>query len=687
MFAALLIKHGFVKPAFLLPNLSPDDEGMAEIEKRHQAAMSSRSGPQNALMNTVLADDENPASSGEKTVEDVEKPKPKNEQKIQLLQALLSIGEVDLALQLLARYPWVPAAYPNIGQLIIRNIDYCIDPVYQRFTKLPGYSAPPVRQFEKIVPTLVCPQPPATATTEHRFFYPNWSDDMVRWESIEDLNSKGEHWLRLLSGLGGRGTGTMTKICRIMKVHFDDLRDAKIKALGLEESTLTRQQKLELRATEQEIAPWSNLIRGTLLPALSLSDAAAASFDHELEQVLNEFPWETLASLIGEWRDGITNAKARGHLPAAANAATKATRDIKQALSRVTAAQSNPSAPTPSSQASERVPARALAKHGRGNPIALWTISNSQVMAYGSVGNIGEHIIEVGRYTNKLSKDVAVFTWADTLANANTNHKSVESEQQPTPKLTADLSTFVGLINRRFNFNLEPLLQLIASGLKNNNLTTLTVIEKLISGMSGEDIVGNFAISVEQLDAYSAGTEMRSEAFYSTENTRGERKPRRSIELISQVKKSLPRLMSSLRSTGLAVPVLVGLARVASKSLVYDADLPVREMSNRRDYAHDVFTQYSTLIEQHLPKEELCELLPGLRELQTECGIEPQLAWMIVRSKLNALEAHEPVQAKDESMDVDSNGDWWPQTLSETISEVDDDDELLDKPGKRFMGR
>lgn len=428
-FAALLVKDGFVKPAFLLPNLSPDDDGMAEIEARYKSAMSSRSGPNNALMNTVLVDDEAPTSSSDSPAFVEEKPKAKAEQKIQLLQALMSIGEVDFSLQLLARYPWVAMSHPSIGQLIIRNIDYSLDPVYRRVTNQPSYGAVPLPAARDVVPTLVSPPPPSTIVKTFEFFYPNWFDHLDHWETIDDLHTKGDHWLRLLGGLGGRGIETMTKLCRIMKVHFEGLRNAKLVAFGIEPGTsLTRAQAMQIRATEGEISPWAGLIRGVLLPALSLSDDATAAFDHELELVFDEFPWETLACLFGEWRDLTGNTKARGHLPPAANATTKATRDIKQALSRVTAAQSNPGVPTPSSQASERVPARALAKQGRANPTAFWTVSNSQVMAYGSVGNIGEHIIEVGRYTNRLSKDVAVFTWVDQLANSSTNQRSIESE-------------------------------------------------------------------------------------------------------------------------------------------------------------------------------------------------------------------------------------------------------------------
>lgn len=288
------------------------------------------------------------------------------------------------------------------------------------------------------------------------------------------------------------------------------------------------------------------------------------------------FNWETVASFLGEWRDGTTNPKSRTNALPAVHATTNSTREIKQALSRVTAAQSatpllpgQQAAPVPVTD--NRGPSRALAKHGHANPLGLWTTGNGQVMSYGSVGNIGEYFMEVARYSNSLSKDIAMYTWVDTLAT-NRHNKSVEN-----------LATFVGLINRRFIFTLNPLLQLIASGLKGGEEFALVVVEKLMSGMTGEDIVDNGSTSNAQMEAFAAGPEMIREAFYSSEITSGEIKPLRSKELVMQVRKSVPRLSRALQDTQLAVPILVGLARMATQALSYDPTIPAKLMGNKKD--------------------------------------------------------------------------------------------------------
>lgn len=158
--------------------------------------------------------------------------------------------------------------------------------------------------------------------------------------------------------------------------------------------------------------PWLNVIRQSLLPALSVSSVTAA-FDIEMWLVLKHLPYSIRYCLYGEWRDSTCNFKHRTSDPAASSAAAECTRDIKKALSRVTAA-STASVPGSSGPVTDRGPARALAKLSHSNPCALWTTAVTQVKAY---TNIGQFIIEAGRYMTQLSMDVATFTLVDTLAD------------------------------------------------------------------------------------------------------------------------------------------------------------------------------------------------------------------------------------------------------------------------------
>ena len=116
--------------------------------------------------------------------------------------------------------------------------------------------------------------------------------------------------------------------------------------------------------------------------------------------------------MYGEWRDSTCNFRGRDSCPIASHAAAESTREIKKALSRVTAGQTSSTGPS----STDRGPARALAKLSHTNPCALWTTAVTQVKAY---PNIGQFIVEAGRYMTQLSMDVATFTLVDTLSDEN----------------------------------------------------------------------------------------------------------------------------------------------------------------------------------------------------------------------------------------------------------------------------
>jgi hypothetical protein len=110
--------------------------------------------------------------------------------------------------------------------------------------------------------------------------------------------------------------------------------------------------------------------------------------------------------------NGATRPADLGHAVSTrpAHAAAECTREIKKALSRVTAASSAPALGA-GAGATDRGPARALAKLSHTNPCALWTTAVQQVKSY---SNIGQYIVEAGRYMTQLSMDVATFTLVDT---------------------------------------------------------------------------------------------------------------------------------------------------------------------------------------------------------------------------------------------------------------------------------
>ncbi|WVQ78452.1 hypothetical protein IAT38_000538 [Cryptococcus sp. DSM 104549] len=638
--AAILVKHRFVNLADLVPFLSPSESEMADIRKEWRSSISSSSGPSNALTNTILVDDDAPApSSGPNgTVEAAPEPtKPPPHQRIQLTHALLSLGDKASAEFMLGRYPWIAQSSTAVADLIIRLVEEAVEPVYEATREedkydleavLPVVETPP----RQVVYTLISPVPPQTATTTFVFFYPGWDENREQWSSWEEIHEKGLRWLSLIRGLGGRRAKLMVKLCRIGVAHFARLKTEKLEKFGE-----SKEDPALLEPTAEELKPWLDILRVSLLPSLSCS-AATAAFDSELWKLLAPFPYTARYGLYGEWRDITCNPKNNNGCPVAANAAAQCTKETQKALRRVTSSSTSGYAST-ATQA-ERQSARSLAKLSHGNPIFLWQTAVNQVKAY---PNIGEAIVDAGRYMGQLSFDVATFVILDTLSD----DMALRLNETGTGVAfwLERLSKFLADINRRYsNMDLTPVLQYIINRLMRGHSGDLIILEKLMSSMSGVEPVPNDGVSPTQLQAYAGGREIIREAFSTTrisiaappEPGQGDQPKTVPVEKIRSIKKSLPRLVNALKDTGLAMPIWIGLAQTRQAVVDKLANTPMKAMNLVQDTTHNTFIQYGDFLNEYLSADDHVNTTSDLFELITEYNLEYGMAFQILRPRLTA---------------------------------------------------
>lgn len=388
---------------------------METVRKKWASSLSSRSGPANALTNTILDDDEPPSGVIGSITEQAQNipTKPPPEQRIQLTQALLALGDKAASEYMLARWPWIAQKSTGVADLILDIVEDAIKPVYEEVVanreedeKFDLQAAAPIVQEsesteKQAVLTLFAPTPPETTTKKFKFFYPHRGGVCESWSSVKEIHEKGLRWLGLIGGLGGRRARLMVMLSRIGAAHFERLRKNKLEqGLAVE----------HLQPTEEELKPWLDIIRISLLPSLSCS-TASGTFDVELWSLLKLFPYTSRYSLYGEWRDSTCNANGKKPCLMAAHAAAMTTKEVQKALRRVTS--TNTSA-TSGATPTERHSARALAKQSHHNPVFVWTTAVTQVKAY---PNIGEAIVDAGRYMAQLSFDVATFVMLDTLSD------------------------------------------------------------------------------------------------------------------------------------------------------------------------------------------------------------------------------------------------------------------------------
>jgi len=185
--------------------------------------------------------------------DDVLPARPVPEQRILLLQALLSIGDLPHALYFLGRYPWLAQTHTTVADLIMLIVAHALEPLYRSVVAESPQSATSDFDWEAAAPevinsekpttvTLLNPPPPNSPSRNFQFFYPSWAAGLEEWSSVDELFTKGLRWLGLVRGLAARDSATMVKICRMGAAHFAALRKEKENQMQLPKGVRTSQQ-------------------------------------------------------------------------------------------------------------------------------------------------------------------------------------------------------------------------------------------------------------------------------------------------------------------------------------------------------------------------------------------------------------------------------------------------------------
>jgi len=145
---------------------------------------------------------------------------PLPDQKIALFTSLLAVGASAQITYLLTRFPHLPNAYPEIADLQLRDMTYTLAPVLEKsspFAPRLG-KGKGVEGGGKKTLTLIAPVPLETDTTEWIYFFPEWKEQVVRIETVDDLfdEEKGvNRALRLLGALIGRDARMLVSLIRL----------------------------------------------------------------------------------------------------------------------------------------------------------------------------------------------------------------------------------------------------------------------------------------------------------------------------------------------------------------------------------------------------------------------------------------------------------------------------------------
>ena len=660
--AALLIKIGFISLRDLYPHLYPADEKMSEEktrlekEKAEKEAKEKPGAGANALaMAGALTDDTLPVvrnlrAEKERSGANTPKPDKKDEepidelptpanQKIMLLKALLLIGALPEALYILGRFPWLvdvdlslPPYLHRIANQMLSKVASTVRPLADREglqdakgdlnEKSPihdGIVPFKPREQKKLTRWLGLDQVDKSDGATYRHYYPEWDENIPMCQGVEDVFLLCNSFLGYLGVKIGQDTALLSTLLRIAKHSL-------------------REDSSELNRTR-----WLELMRRLLVPALSLSKHNVG-LTQEVFELLMFFPTTTRYNIYAEWYLGKTS-----RLPDIRAAFDHNRAEVKDVLRRVT-------------NETSRKQARALAKIAYSSPGVVVMNMVNQLESY---SNMIPSLVECTRFFSPLAYDVLNWCLINSLSGRGRDRMQADG-MLTSPWLQA-LSQFVASLFHKYTaLNPAPVLQYLASELRDGNSTDLEMFEQLLAEMGG--IRSDMEFNDAQVLAMAGGELMQAQTVQQLADKRYDRR-----------KGTAQRLIKALEDPGLIGQTLIAVAQERQMYPYHDSskDMPLKVLGNNLDKIQQVFAQYLEVLRTNLKPSDFEVAVPDIGSLVGECGLEPGIAFTICRlsivhriGEFDAAKKLEVDAKRRRSSQEQANGDVEMQDSKPTTSDA-----------------
>ncbi|OTA37534.1 hypothetical protein BTJ68_02778 [Hortaea werneckii EXF-2000] len=614
-FTALLIKVGFISLRDIYPHLYPPDEKMPEErtrlekEKADKEAKERPGGAPNALaLAGLLTDDTLPprrAIDKDRSGGTTPKPEKKDEeeqealppppnQKLMLLKALLAHGNLADSLFILGRFPWLIDVDPTLPPYLLRIVRHMLSkmtdatrPLRERsglFDAREQHVGDTAAGSEGTIKSGARPskRPPQRwlqletlsekEGTPGRYYYTDWADTVPVCRNLEDVLLLCNTFLPILGVKIGQDSlilGTLVRLAR---------------------------QNLIEDGCDANRTRWLELMRRLLVPALSLTKHNP-SLTEEVYQLLMVYPVTTRFDLYADWFGGRTS-----RLPDIVTAFNYNRAEVKEVLRRI----SNDNAKTQ---------ARALGKIAYSTPGVLITFMINQLESY---SNMIPALVECTKFFPKLAYDVMI--WCLIKALSGQGRDRMQGDGMLTSPWLQALSQFVAsLFSHYSDLNPSPILQYLASELRNGDSTNLEMFDQVLAEMAG--IRSDTEFNDAQVLAMAGGEQLQTQVVQQLADKR------------HQSKSSAHRLMKALADPGLIGQTLISISQERQMYAHHESSkfMPLKVLGNNVDKIQQVFAQYLDVVKTNLTPEEFESAVPDVVSLIADFGLQPSMAFAISR--------------------------------------------------------
>ncbi|BHF61082.1 THO complex subunit 2 [Sparganum proliferum] len=483
-----------------------------------------------------------------------------NNQKLDLCAALVRSGDWKSAQQILDRFPghWTGSHAP-LNKAICDLIHFLIDPLYESVCPLPSC-------------LMKCRKRPRTPE-----LFATASSTVPDLQPATDFQSLGRFVLPITGYLGpflSHDVVLIVKLCRICIPYVSSIAS----------------RKASPDAVYQAIF---NMLDESILPSLNMVPANCCLAE-EVWRLLRHLPYDHRYRLYGQWK----HLSCQGE-PVLLRKRTLILLRTKAIMKRL-------------SKENVKQLGRHLGKLSHSNPGVLFDYVLQSIQMF---TNLIGPVVDALKYVSSLGYDVLAFCLIEALAS----DRSKLDDLQRSQSLQA-LSTFTGLLCKKYQFDLAGILQYVLNQLKAGRSDDLLILREIIHQMSGLDTTEE--MTEEQLEAVSGGELLLQEGGYYAQ--------------IRNARKNATRLKEALIEHQLVMPFLFLMAQQRDAILFLDdPNRHVKLAGRLYDQCQGTLVQFITFLSLQMTREEMQAQCLPLEQMMGEYYVPADTAFCLFRSIFN----------------------------------------------------
>lgn len=493
----ILIKHDFVNFMSIWENIGPDEKKLKNFFAQFEEDMETESmkGALNPLAmaaaltseederDTINADEmgkdselkihsEDLQTEEEGNIREDESSKEYilNKGKIKLLEGLLSHGCLFPAFYVLKTFPKFIELDERIPLLISRVFTFMIEPLYQSTVFSPPHrfcSALLNTRLEnglishkvRLVEEKCTHDPFATFELRSRsvFYFSEWSEDLEKIQSIEELFQKSHEYLSIMGTYLAKSSKLITEICRI----------------GV----------ADIRANPDTVDKWVDYTRKFIFPAVSLLETNPI-IASDIYSLMNCLPFERRYFMYNEMLTKLSQDVLS--IKVGFNKTEREARSILKALSVDNIEEES----------------RKLAKLASTNPLAVLVPAVKQIENYDKVSEL---VVFAAKYFNDFAYDVLQYVLLLRLTNGK---DAVQPDGVNQAMWVQRLSIFIADLARNCaKMDINNIITYILKTLHTGNIIAVSIMRELITKVGG---IGDLnEVNLKQLRMLNSGDPLK----------------------------------------------------------------------------------------------------------------------------------------------------------------------------------